>query len=68
MTEVSALKNAVGGWGFGWQKTFEYNNYDWFSCNGSNTGVGGSLMATMKDGNGFAFLANGEKPNREIRW
>lgn len=64
MTEVSVLKNAVGGWGYGWQKTFGYNNYDWFSCNGSNTGVGGSLMATMKDGNGFAFLANGEKPNR----
>lgn len=64
VTEVSALKNAVGGWGYGWQKTFGYNNYDWFSCNGSNTGVGGSLMATMKDGNGFAFLANGEKPNR----
>ena len=64
MTEISALKNAVGGWGYGWQKTFGYNNYDWFSCNGSNTGVGGSLMATMEDGNGFAFLANGEKPNR----
>lgn len=64
MTEASALKNAVAGWGYGWQKTFGYNNYDWFSSNGSNTGVGGSLMATMKDGNGFAFLANGEKPNR----
>lgn len=64
MTEVSVLKQAVGGWGYGWQKTFGYNNYDWFSCNGSNTGVGGSLMATMKEGNGFAFLANGEKPNR----
>ncbi len=64
MTEVSAFKNAVGGWGYGWQKSFGYNNYDWFACNGSNTGVGGSVMGTMKDGNGFAFLANGEKPNR----
>lgn len=64
VTEVTALKNAIGGWGYGWQKTFGYNNYDWFSCNGSNTGVGGSIFATMKDGNGFAFLANGEKPNR----
>lgn len=63
VTKVSVLKNAVAGWGYGWQKTFGNNNYDWFSCNGSNTGVGGSLMATMKDGNGFAFLANGEKPN-----
>lgn len=64
VTEVTALKNAVGGWGYGWQKSFGYNNYDWFSCNGSNTGVGGSVFATMTDGNGFAFLANGEKPNR----
>jgi len=64
VTEVTALKNAVGGWGYGWQKSFGYNNYDWFSCNGSNTGVGGVVFATMTDGNGFAFLANGEKPNR----
>lgn len=64
VTQVTALKNAVGGWSYGWQKSFGYNNYDWFACNGSNTGVGGNVMATMKDGNGFAFLANGEKPNR----
>jgi CubicO group peptidase (beta-lactamase class C family) len=64
VTEVSALKNAVGGWSYGWQKSFGYNNYDWFMCNGSNTGVGGNVGATMTDGNGFAFLANGEKPNR----
>jgi CubicO group peptidase (beta-lactamase class C family) len=64
MTKVSALEKAVGGWGYGWQKSFGYNNYDWFACNGSNTGVGGSVMGTMQEGNGFAFLANGEKPNR----
>ncbi|WP_182953549.1 serine hydrolase domain-containing protein [Pedobacter gandavensis] len=64
MTDVSALKKAVGGWSYGWQKSFAYNNYDWFACNGSNTGVGGNVMGTMKDGNGFAYLANGEKPNR----
>lgn len=64
VTEVTALKNAVGGWGYGWQKSGGYNNYDWFMCNGSNTGVGGSVFATMTDGNGFVFLANGEKPNR----
>jgi len=63
-TAVTALKTAVGGWSYGWQKSFGYNNYDWFTCNGSNTGVGGTVMGTMKDGNGFAFLANGEKPNR----
>lgn len=64
VTEVSALKDAVGGWSYGWQKSFGYNNYDWFVCNGSNTGVGGSVFATMTDGNGFTFLTNGEKPNR----
>ncbi|WP_125720728.1 serine hydrolase domain-containing protein [Flavobacterium ustbae] len=64
VTEVTALKNAVGGWSYGWQKSFGYNNYDWFFCNGSNTGVGGTITGTMTDGNGFAFLANGEKPNR----
>jgi CubicO group peptidase (beta-lactamase class C family) len=64
VTAVTALKNAVGGWSYGWQKSFGYNNYEWFWCNGSNTGVGGTVGATMKDGNGFAFLANGEKPNR----
>ncbi|WP_284462575.1 serine hydrolase domain-containing protein [Chryseobacterium sp.] len=64
VTEVTALKNAVGGWGYGWQKSVAYNNYDWFTCNGSNTGVGGSIFAAMEDGNGFVILANGEKPNR----
>ncbi|HCQ13732.1 serine hydrolase [Flavobacterium sp.] len=64
VTEVTALKNAVGGWSYGWQKSFGYNNYDWFSCNGSNTGVGGNILATMTDGNGIVYLANGEKPNR----
>ena len=64
VTEVTALKDAVGGWSYGWQKSFGYNNYDWFICNGSNTGVGGSIFATMTDGNGFTFLTNGEKPNR----
>ncbi|WP_306353115.1 serine hydrolase domain-containing protein [Flavobacterium sp. '19STA2R22 D10 B1'] len=64
VTAVTALKNAVGGWSYGWQKSFGYNNYDWFSCNGSNTGVGGNILATMTDGNGVVYLANGEKPNR----
>ncbi|AZB10838.1 class A beta-lactamase-related serine hydrolase [Chryseobacterium sp. G0162] len=64
VTEVTALKDAVGGWGYGWQKSVAYNHYDWFMCNGSNTGVGGSILATMEDGNGFVILANGEKPNR----
>lgn len=64
VTAVTTLKNAVGGWGYGWQKSFGYNNYDWFACNGSNTGVGGTVLATMTGGNGMVYLANGEKPNR----
>ncbi|MDW9382855.1 serine hydrolase domain-containing protein, partial [Chryseobacterium sp. JV558] len=64
VAEVTALKNAVSGWGNGWQRSVAYNNYDWLMCSGSNTGVGGSIFATMKDGNGFVVLANGEKPNR----
>ncbi|SHE94226.1 serine hydrolase domain-containing protein [Chryseobacterium sp. OV279] len=64
VTAVTALKDAVGGWSYGWQKSFGYSGYDWFSCNGSNTGVGGNVLATMKDGNGLVYLANGEKPNR----
>ncbi|NQX42986.1 CubicO group peptidase, beta-lactamase class C family [Pedobacter steynii] len=64
ITEVTTLKNAVGGWAYGWQRSVNYNNYDWFMCSGSNTGVGGNIFATMTDGNGFVILANGESPNR----
>lgn len=62
--KVTALKNAVGGWSYGWQRSFGFNEYDWFSCNGSNTGVGGDVFATMTGGKGFIILANGDKPNR----
>ncbi|WP_310555866.1 serine hydrolase domain-containing protein [Flavobacterium sp.] len=61
---VTALKNAVGGWSYLGQKSFGYNNYDWVRCGGSNTGVGGDIFATVTDGNGFIYFANGEKPNR----
>ena len=64
ITEVTALKNAVGGWSYGAQKSFGYNNYDWIRCGGSNTGVGSELFATMTDGNGFVYMGNGEKVNR----
>lgn len=64
ITEVTALKNAVGGWSYGLQMSFGYNNYDWFRSGGSSTGVGSEVFATLTDGNGFVFMANGEKPNR----
>ncbi|SMG29104.1 CubicO group peptidase, beta-lactamase class C family [Marivirga sericea] len=63
-TEIAALKDAVGGWSLGWQLSFGYDNYNWFQCNGSNTGVGGDVFATIEDGNGFVIFANGEKANR----
>lgn len=63
-TEVMVLKNAVGGWGLGWQHSFGFKNQQWLSTNGSNTGVGSQVLATMRGGNGFTLLANGEKPNR----
>jgi hypothetical protein len=54
---VTALQNAVSGklW---MAKSFGYNNYGLVFLYGSNTGVGGTLGATMTGGNGFAFLAN----------
>jgi CubicO group peptidase (beta-lactamase class C family) len=64
VAEVTALKDAVGGWSYMGQRSFGYNNYDWINCSGSNTGVGGDIFATLNDGNGFVYLANGEKPNR----
>lgn len=64
LTKVTALKGAPGGWSYGGARSFGFNGYDWLWCNGSNTGVGGDIHATMTDGNGFIFLANGEKPNR----
>lgn len=64
LTEVTALKDAVGGWSYAGQRSFGFNNYDWIRCGGSNTGVGGDLFISITDGNGFAYLANGEKPNR----
>ncbi|WP_338766485.1 serine hydrolase domain-containing protein [Bernardetia sp. ABR2-2B] len=64
ITEVTALKNAVAGWSYAGQRSFGYNNYDWLRCGGSNTGVGSDIFATMTDGNGFVYMANGEKQNR----
>ncbi|WP_109301972.1 serine hydrolase [Aquimarina sp. AU474] len=63
ITDVVSLKKA-GGWSAGWHRSYGIANRDWFAHGGSNTGVGGEYMATMKGGNGIAILANGDKPNR----
>ncbi len=63
ITDVISI-HGVGGWSAGWNRSLGIGNQEWFSHGGSNTGVGGEFMATMKGGNGIAILANGDKPNR----
>ncbi|AZA84368.1 hypothetical protein C1637_05870 [Chryseobacterium lactis] len=52
------------GWGYGWQRGVGWGNQEWFFHDGSNTGVGGDVLANMKNGSGIVILANGDKPNR----
>jgi CubicO group peptidase (beta-lactamase class C family) len=54
----------LGGWSLGWERRYGFGNYDWFSHGGANTGIGGHVYGTMKDGNGIAFLGNGANANR----
>lgn len=63
VTDIATM-NGPRGWSYGWQRSLGYGNLEWFSHDGSNTGTGGDLMATMTGGNGIAILANGDKPNR----
>lgn len=63
VTNIVTL-NGARGWSYGWQRSIGFGNLEWFSHDGSNTGTGGDLLATMKNGNGIAILANGDKPNR----
>lgn len=63
MTYIVTSK-VLGGWSLGWERRYGFGNYDWFSHGGANTGIGGHLYGTMKDGNGIAFLGNGANTNR----
>ena len=54
----------LGGWSLGWERRYGFGNYDWFSHGGANTGIGGHVYGTMKDGNGIVFLGNGANANR----
>jgi CubicO group peptidase (beta-lactamase class C family) len=63
VTDIVTM-NGPRGWSYGWQRSIGLGNLEWFSHDGSNTGTGGDLLATMKNGNGIAILANGDKPNR----
>ena len=63
VTDIVTM-NGPRGWSYGWQRSLGFGNQEWFSHDGSNTGTGGELLATMKNGNGIAVLANGDKLNR----
>lgn len=54
----------LGGWSLGWERRYGFGNYDWFSHGGANTGIGGHIYGTMRDGNGITFLGNGANTNR----
>ena len=62
-TDIISIKTS-GGNSLGWMRAFGFGNTDWMRFSGSNTGVGSDLLASMEDGYGLIFFANGEKPNR----
>lgn len=62
-TDIISLEKS-GGHTLAWARAFGFGNVDWARHNGSNTGVGADLFFSMENGSGFAFFANGEKPNR----
>lgn len=45
-------------WRLGWEIK-GYGNTEWFEHGGANTGIGGSISATMENGRGFAIFGNG---------
>ena len=54
----------AGGGALGWQRSYGFGNLDWLTIMGQNTGVGGEINISMKDGKGIVMLANGETKNR----
>lgn len=54
----------TGGWAAGWMRLEAQGNIDWFSHGGSNTGTGGHVMASMKDGKGIMVFINAFTPQR----
>lgn len=63
VTEIVTTK-VMGGWSLGWERRYGYGNYEWFSHGGANTGVGGHIYGTMKDGKGIVILGNSANQNR----
>ncbi|MET0945235.1 MAG: serine hydrolase domain-containing protein, partial [Flavobacterium sp.] len=48
VTDIVTM-NGPRGWSYGWQRSIGLGNLEWFSHDGSNTGTGGDLLATMKN-------------------
>lgn len=63
MTDIISLQGS-GGSTLGWMRAFGFGNVDWMRHDGSNTGVGNDFLASMEEGYGLIFFANGEKRNR----
>lgn len=63
LTDIITLKSSSGHSLFG-PRSFGFANTDWLLLGGSNTGVGGEVLASMEKGKGYAFFGNGDRPNR----
>ncbi len=63
LTDIITLKSSSGHSLFG-PRSFGFANTDWMLLGGSNTGVGGEVLASMEKGKGYAFFGNGDRPNR----
>jgi len=58
ITDIVTLK-VMRGWSLGWERRYAYGNLDWFSHGGANTGIGGHIYASMKEGKGIVLFGNG---------
>lgn len=63
LTDVISLED-VGGMGMSLFRGFGFGGVDWLQHDGSNTGVGAEMLASMEGGRGIIMMANGDKPNR----
>ncbi len=63
VTDIITLKSSSGHSFFG-PRSFGFDNVDWLIMGGSNTGVGGEVLASIENGSGIAFFGNGDRPNR----
>lgn len=63
LTGIISIERS-GGHTLSWYRSFGFGNIDWMRHDGSNTGVGGDILASMNGGFGMVMMANGDRPNR----